>query len=119
MASHNSCLDWDGVASGLVYFPETGATDEPIVSHHVRMGGHGGVGLKPSDYRSVPLRDSEHRELHQKGEKAFWTARGVNPGLIIIALLVSHTQAPDEVLAKFSGDTRATIAVLESIAEGQ
>lgn len=86
---HPTCTAWE-IASYLAVMEERQAGGYPeTVSHHVRMGGGGGMGLKPSDYRSVPLMDREHRELHQKGEPSFWAARGVNPDKIIITLLTA------------------------------
>lgn len=45
---------------------------------HVRIGGDGGMSLKPSDWRTVPLcghdSDSEghHAQQHRLGERVFW-----------------------------------------------
>jgi hypothetical protein len=63
-------------------------TDHGVVAHHVRMPPHGGgVGLKPSDYRTVPLNQMRHLELHQVGEKTFWKRAGVVPEMVMAELL--------------------------------
>lgn len=43
-----------------------------VVAHHVRLGQNGGTGIKPSDYRCLPLCDKHHKELHQHGEATFF-----------------------------------------------
>lgn len=87
--AHSSIVTWD---PPLEPWPDR---EDPLfdqdsfgtVAHHVRLGQGGGMGLKPSDYRTVPLTDSEHRELHQTGERSWWARRGVDPRRVIIALL--------------------------------
>ena len=118
--SHCSLLSWDPPAE-----PWPDAEDplfDPLsfetVAHHVRMGGNGGVGLKPSDYRTVPLTDGEHRALHQTGERSWWLEHGVDPRRVIIALLSGYVggswpdldRIPEEKLDE-------AIKTLESIAE--
>lgn len=62
--------------------------DYGVVAHHVRMHPHGGgMGLKPSDYRVVPLNQMRHLELHQHGEKTFWAKYGVDPAAVMAELL--------------------------------
>lgn len=79
-----SCLTWEHL--GQV---EAALTSTASVPHHVRMWGWGGTGLKPSDYRVVPLTDAEHRDLHQYGEKSFWSDYGVDPRETIVMLLAN------------------------------
>lgn len=43
-----------------------------IVPAHVRTGGFGGTGLKPSDDLVIPLRADFHQRQHQIGETTFW-----------------------------------------------
>lgn len=69
---------------------------------HVRMGHRGGMGLKPSDYATVPLHADLHREQHQHGEKAFWAKYGKDPDVEIISML-----------CRFIGDTKQIILALE------
>lgn len=123
---HVSCLHWDSPSrpyppQGESAFYHPDIHWEPTVAAHVRMGGSGGVGLKPSDYRTVPLTDSEHRQQHQVGEKAFWRGCGVDPFTSIIALL--RVWVGEEVGAalceKYAGDDQALVAALEAAAEGQ
>lgn len=54
----------------------------PSQAAHVRMGGDGGMGLKPSDYRTVPLCGSCHYRQHQIGERKFWDQQ-VDPEFLI------------------------------------
>jgi len=59
-----------------------------VVAHHVRLGGGGGVSLKPSDFRCIPLHYSKHNELHAIGEKTFFSKTGFQPeNLIALHLL--------------------------------
>lgn len=59
-----------------------------VIAHHVRMHPHGGgLSLKPSDYRVVPLNQMRHLELHQHGEKTFWKKYGVRPEAVMGELL--------------------------------
>jgi len=56
------------------------ATDCPpsdycqIVAHHVRSGNGGGIGMKVSDYRTIPLRADIHNELHGYCSEKQWYA---------------------------------------------
>lgn len=61
-----------------------------VVAHHVRLNGHGGAGLKPSDYRTLPLSDSEHKILHQIGEKEYWLSYKTNPEIEMCEYLLGY-----------------------------
>lgn len=37
------------------------------------------MGLKPSDYRCVPLNQFYHQRLHSQGERSFWAEHGICP----------------------------------------
>ncbi len=53
-----------------------------VAAAHVRFGGRigkGGISLKPSDDRTVPLCYQCHAEQHQIGEPSFWKAAGLDP----------------------------------------
>lgn len=89
---HVSCLSWDAPKVPLRFDEVEGYV--PSVAHHVRMGGGGGTGLKPSDYRTVPLTDQEHRVLHREGEESFWRRVGVDPRQRMISLLVLWCDLP-------------------------
>ena len=39
-----------------------------VQAHHIRLGTDGGIGLKPSDYYTIPLCVTHHKEVHDKGE---------------------------------------------------
>lgn len=45
---------------------------------HVRMG-QGGMGLKPSDDRCLPLCVEHHRRQHAMGEARFWMFHDLDP----------------------------------------
>lgn len=79
---------------------------EEIVAHHVRMGGNGGTGIKPSDYRCVPLSNDEHGDLHSKGERTFWEYYGVDPDEVQIYLML-----------KYIKDRKAVLDALEDLIE--
>jgi len=54
--------------------------DGTVVSHHVRVGQAGGVGLKPGDDNCLPLCNTHHMELHNYplGEETFLTVNGID-----------------------------------------
>lgn len=59
-----------------------------VVAHHLRGPGHGGgMGLKPSDYRTVPINQFLHEELHRTGERSFWQRHGICPELYVCDML--------------------------------
>jgi hypothetical protein len=60
---------------------------EGIEAHHVTVFSSRGIGQKPSDYWCVPLHSEEHAELHQEGEKGYWTRKGIDPHLLACAYL--------------------------------
>jgi len=53
--------------------------DWNVVAHHVRIGQGGGMGLKPSDYRCIPLTADQHGALHQMGERTYYNNFQVDP----------------------------------------
>lgn len=55
-----------------------------VCAHHVRMGANAGIGIKPSDFRCVPLCNEAHQKLHQYGERDFWDKAKVDPIKMII-----------------------------------
>lgn len=61
-----------------------------IEAAHVRVGGDGGVGLKPSDYRAVPLCHRHHAQQHRDGERTFWRWLGADPNAVIIHLIAAY-----------------------------
>lgn len=59
----------------------------PCDPAHIRIGGRGGMGMKPSDDRVLPLAPHLHAEQHRIGERTFWLDAMVNvPGLMEEAL---------------------------------
>jgi hypothetical protein len=70
-----------------------------VVAHHVRCLGGGGMGLKPPDWMCVPLNQSEHSFLHDKGEASYWNDQGLDPvQLIGMTMLVYLAQRTDKAL---------------------
>lgn len=69
------------------------------------MGNDGGMGLKPSDFRTVALCHRCHHSQHQYGERSFWG--DTNPDVVIISLLVNYM-----------GDTKEVISALENRLDG-
>lgn len=65
-------------------------SNQYVVAHHVRCFGWGGIGLKPSDYRVVPLTHEEHLDLHQNGEEDFWEHHDIEPRSHIAAQMVIY-----------------------------
>lgn len=53
-----------------------------VQAHHVRAGGDGGMGMKPSDASCVPLCFQHHREGHNTGWKTFDAKYGTNLKLL-------------------------------------
>lgn len=45
------------------------------------------MGIKPSDYRTVPLNQLKHSELHAIGEKSFWKKYNLVPELAMCDML--------------------------------
>jgi hypothetical protein len=71
-----------------------------VVAHHVRLGQNGGIGLKPSDYRTIPLDAFEHRRLHDIGEKTYY-GDSVNPNALIACYLFTyliHEQIENDII---------------------
>jgi len=66
----------------------TGSSGD-IHAHHIRQGTVAGTGIKPSDYRAVPLSPTSHFYLHQKGEKAFWEMNAIDPEILVMKFLTS------------------------------
>jgi hypothetical protein len=49
-----------------------------------------GIGEKPDDKFSLPVCAAHHQQQHQGNELAFWTARGIDPFKIALALWAAH-----------------------------
>lgn len=63
-----------------------------VIAHHVRHGNPCGMGLKPSDYRCIPLRADIHVNLHswRNGEADWYLFHGIQPAKSILTLLVQY-----------------------------
>ena len=44
-----------------------GCRKHPVVPHHWRSSGEGGIGIKPDDTHTVPLCNEHHLEFHNCG----------------------------------------------------
>lgn len=66
--------------------------DYEIVAHHVKIFKDGGMGIKPSDYRTVPLTPLEHQRLHAMGEHSYWAAKKIDVEIVIIVLLCGYAK---------------------------
>lgn len=65
-----------------------------ITHHHVRIGNEGGTGLKPSDYRCIPLSMYCHTIglncVHSMGERSFFKHHDFDPDKTIVRLLLQY-----------------------------
>ena len=86
-----------------------------VVAHHVRIFGAGGMGLKPSDYLTVPLHCVTHRELHDMPEAAFWERAGIDPADEIRRLMESYLRLNILPVDVYKGFHEAQLAVEEWI----
>jgi hypothetical protein len=50
----------------------------PVVAHHLTFLGGQGRGTKECDSKTVSLCHSHHMNLHNIGEKSFWTMWGID-----------------------------------------
>lgn len=62
-------------------------TETDMVAHHVRAAGGGGMGLKPSDYQTIPLTALQHSFLHQGIEKRFYERFNIDVDMVMRQLL--------------------------------
>ena len=88
-------------------------TDHEIVAHHVRLDKSGGVGLKPSDYKTIPLTDKQHVHLHQVGESYYFNKNNIDPFKEIAEYLFEYFE--NQVT---EADSEKVIEVLETAIEG-
>lgn len=63
-----------------------------IEAAHVRTGTDGGLGVKPSDWWTIPLCSAAHAEQHRIGEKAFEERYGIKMMRIATALWMRSPQ---------------------------
>ena len=47
-------------------------TETDMVAHHIRSELGGGMGLKPSDFSTIPLTAFQHAKLHSMIEKEYY-----------------------------------------------
>lgn len=67
-----------------------------VVAHHVRLSAGAGMGMKPSDYRTVPLAFDEHHRLHNIGEREYWRINGLDPFKLMADYLVLYCYQRDQ-----------------------
>lgn len=99
------------------------STEVGVQAAHVRASGDGGMGLKPSDYRAVPLCVRCHGDQHQRGEAAFWRGLGADPNALIIRLITAYIADRHGQWMVVSGPRvdgrRAVIEALAGVVESQ
>jgi hypothetical protein len=54
------------------------------------MDAGAGMGQKPSDYRTVPLHPVNHANLHNTGERTFWSNVHADPVKVICFNLLEY-----------------------------
>ena len=62
-------------------------TQTDMVAHHVRASHGGGMGMKPSDYQTIPLSAFQHAKLHQGIEKEYYKIFELDVDLVMKELL--------------------------------
>lgn len=62
-------------------------TQTDMVAHHVRTDCRGGMGLKPSDFNTIPLTAFQHFLLHQGVEKEYYSRHHLDVGAVMRELL--------------------------------
>ena len=60
---------------------------------HVRLGSGAGMGQKPDDWRTVSLCKHCHQLQHEKGERTFWRAFGLDAESLIEAFCKASPKA--------------------------
>lgn len=87
-----------------------------VVAHHCRHKPHGGgMALKPSDYRTVPLIPIEHARLHQTGEKSYWTKAQIIPEIAMADMLCDWMRIKYKVKIPQVHTLETAIPYIESI----
>jgi len=105
-----SCVDGEG------YFILGGDGDTyQSIAHHVRLGNLGGVGLKPSDYRTIPMTQEQHQELHNSGEITYYEKTGIDSDFLIMSYLMGYLH---RLVDKKQVDAKDAIRALEDAVEG-
>lgn len=61
-----------------------------VIAHHVRLNNKCGIGIKPSDYYTIPLSSLEHARLHAMGEKAYYSLNWINPDYLICVYMMLY-----------------------------
>lgn len=74
------------------YCAVAGCLGHPIEAHHVRLGSHAGLGIKPSDERAIPLCHPHHMQLDSPGwsEARFYAEHKIDTEKLI-AWFISHS----------------------------
>jgi hypothetical protein len=69
-------------------------TETDMVAHHVRLG-YCGMGIKPSDYRTIPLTAFQHAKLHRMVEKEYYKVFELNVEQLMTAHLSLYLNRSD------------------------
>lgn len=85
---------------------------KPTEAAHVRFGNDGGMGLKPSDYRAVPLCHDCHTYQHTVGEPSFWRDYQMQSGHSIDDVIL-------QLMRDFLDDDKAAMVALEDLLESR
>jgi hypothetical protein len=88
----------------------TGKT-EGVEAHHVVEPGHGKVGAKTSDFRTVPLIAELHREYHEIGRIEFEQKYNIDLEAEIIRLLAEFHRLPKRVKRKMDTEPRSKLVI--------
>ncbi len=82
------------------------------------------MGLKPSDYRAIPLCQRHHATQHQTGEKAFWQLERIDPRRVMIRCMNVYLREACGFEAPLSvgvtgAEVRSTLLELVKLIEAQ
>jgi hypothetical protein len=64
----------------------------PCEPAHIRLGGQGGIALKPPDDCVVPLCHAHHAEQHRIGERTFWSKKFAGDPIFMIRCLTAYAK---------------------------
>lgn len=63
-----------------------------VIAHHVQVNNPNGVGMKVSDYRTIPLANEEHINLHSLSicEKEYWINNETDPNALTAYYMLKY-----------------------------
>lgn len=77
-----------------------GCGGRPIEVAHLRIGTDAAMGRKASDFYTLSLCRTCHREQHTVGEQAFFVRRGIDPHALAAEFCAASPKARDITAAK-------------------